>query len=385
MYKIILNKNKRESELNDDSHYMLNRYDIVSSFGVSLSSTYLEFSPDISEVRRSDNLGSYPSAFAFTSTLLSSITLELKSAGMKDNYLSFGILIYDKITSANLSSCIGKIEFSWGLVDQRNNVQPSEIWEQGMLVRKNRSLVQGDILSLYLDLRHQEDEDDGNNGYCHLLLNENIIHTICNLDVSQSYVFACTICPDYVVKIIPKDLRNLVNESEDVVQFIPPTVIPRTRSQEEDFLRIESLLRNADAYNNSDYDSVPRSIVHQNSVDRLLNQHIAGTLIDNPYEDVITSSNVNGSVRIPVPDTFPRQMGLLERPSIPFGRMSPNSSSSTRTASNNNSNTSNNKKKDTSNDDDIDVEKDVDTMSKSENNLCCICLENAKCVVFIPW
>lgn len=138
-------------ELNNN---LYNKYEVVTSFGVSLSSSYLEFSPDTSEVRRVNSSGCYPAAFAFNTTLLSSITIELTTASKRDSYFSFGIVVYDNMPSAELETCVGKIYSSWGILDRRNNLQPSEIWEEGKLVRKNRSLEEGDRLSLFLDLRY---------------------------------------------------------------------------------------------------------------------------------------------------------------------------------------------------------------------------------------
>jgi len=133
----------------------------------------------------------------------------MQTAPRRDNYISFGFAVYDRIPSAELGTCFGKIPFTWGIVDRRNTLQPSEIWADGNIIQKAETFQQGDELSMIFDAQNSI-------GSCKLFINKKLIYTFGPLDSDLLYVYGCTVCPDHQITIIERELTQIeVNQSEE--------------------------------------------------------------------------------------------------------------------------------------------------------------------------
>eukprot|EP01034_Spumella_vulgaris_P029693 gene29693-36783_t len=158
----------------------------------------------------------YPTAYVQCHTLLCSINVDLVSAPRREGFFCFGLLARDAAEcniAPDLNDGIGRVVHSWGIVDRRNNTEPSGLYVEGRYVGHARSLAQGDRLSMLLDVRNTATIDGGQ---CHLLLNDTVIHIFTGLSSSHNlqYMFGASLCPGYAVSLRDDcDVRQLVENS----------------------------------------------------------------------------------------------------------------------------------------------------------------------------
>jgi hypothetical protein len=302
----------------DDSNYLLEGLSSESSLHIrnkwdpGISSVFLQFSHSNLSVHRDNLLGCYPSALLECGSCYAAVTMHMERAPRRDNYLSFGIAVYDRIPSAELGACLGKIPFTWGIVDRRNNLQPSEIWAEGHIVQKYRPLQEGDDIVMIYDGRISI-------GACKLFLNNSLVYTFGPLDAKMDYVFGCTVCPDHAVTILDRGIEALDDRAE------------------------------------ADEDGMDR---HNHTIVYGTNNSTSSSRNERTAESPQTRRPTD---QPPVPELFPRDMRLLGQTEKKKGPRPENRC--------------------------VDPPKAPPSITEEENaasKLCCICLENPKCVVLLP-
>ena len=342
---------EHDSSDEDDNLTLTNNNlkEIISTWDTTLSSVFLEFSTSGKTVKHSNLLGNFPSALCESSAPLSCVTFLIDYAPRRDNYISFGVAAYDRIPSAEIGECFGKLPFTWGIIDRRNNLQPSEIWFEGNMVRRARSLQEEDEISFVLDLR----EEIGN---CKIYLNKLLLYTFGPIDSSQRYVLGSTVCPAHTVLIVPRDAFSFDVPTDD---------------WSEDALRSEDDPYNADVaaqlFGQSSASTSMRStattIRSTNGVALTRERDdLIPVLLQSQSEPQLASqpqphSQSQSTLQPPVPEIFPREMRLLDRGTNSSKKMKPRPENRC---------------------------VDLSEANSSDSKLCCICLENLKCVVLMP-
>merc|ERR1711918_36109 len=116
------------------------------------------FTTDMTEGYRPGSIGINP-AVLVPVPFVSSYSLEitLVAAPMRQNYFSFGISefpfpsegsgLFGKHSSVNYGNL--------GIIDRRNNDEPSEVWFSGRCVGKYRSLTTGDNLKATVNSKYE--------------------------------------------------------------------------------------------------------------------------------------------------------------------------------------------------------------------------------------
>lgn len=303
--------------------------EILTSWDTTLSSVFLDISLSGDTASHNNYLGNYPAALCESVVAQNvCITFLLDYAPRRDNYISFGVAVYDKIPSAELGECFGKLPFTWGLVDRRNTLQPSEIWAEGNIVGIARSLQEKDEISYVLDIRQEI-------GYCKLYLNKALLYTFGPMEADHRYVLGTTICPSYKVTIIP---RNAFNYGEEEINN-----------------------DNNISYSSSDNNPINDSNLseqqynHSSHQESFLLQTSSTTFVNPSLSADIQPRSPIPSIQPPVPEIFPRDLNLLEQVS------------------------KTSKKKPRPENRCVEA-----PSSEADTKTCCICLENPKCVVLMP-
>ncbi len=292
-----------------------NTLHIVTEWSLLVShSCSLRFSPNCSSVSPASSDGHFPAALALCSGLLVALTVEMTRAPRRDSYFSFGLVAVPSDISSpfEVSGCIGKMPQTWGVADRRNNSQPAVVFAQGLSVGSMRSLVEGDQLSLYLDLRNHS--PGFNAGLCHLLLNGERVHTFSGLSCMAQYAAGCTLCQDHCASLLDVDITEYVisEESRGAEPDLEGDLLPDTASD------------------------------------------------DMSSAEAAVTANAGRSAPTPAPAFFPRQMNVLARPPPKPAVEEPVGDCATESC---------------------------DSKPKTapdDSRLCCICLDEVKCVVLMP-
>ena len=304
--------------------------EIISFWDYTLSSAFLDITVPGHTASHNNYLGNYPSALCESAAQYVCVTFLLDYAPRRDNYISFGVAVYDKIPSAELGESFGKLPYTWGLVDRRNTLQPSEIWAEGNIVGLANSLQEKDEISYVLDTRHDI-------CCCKLYLNKTLFYTFGPMEADNRYVMGSTICPSYKVTIVPRDAFQYddVDDINNTISFV--------NSDNNPF--------NDSILSNQQYDHLsyrPSLLPISSPTAATTTTTTATTTGGQPYSPI-------PSAQPPVPDIFPRDMNLLEQIS------------------------KTSKKKPRPENRCIEA-----PASETDAKSCCICLENPKCVVLMP-
>eukprot|EP01036_Dinobryon_divergens_P022086 gene22086-30321_t len=298
--------------------------EIISYWDITLSSAFLDISVSGDTASHNNYLGNYPSALCESAVAqYVCVTFLLDYAPRRDNYISFGVAVYDKIPSAELGECFGKLPFTWGLVDRRNTLQPSEIWAEGNIVGIARSLQEKDEISFVLDTRHEI-------GNCKLYLNKALLYTFGPMEADHRYVLGSTICPSYKVAIIPRNAFHY-GEEDDINNYN----ISYESSDNNNFSNDSNLF-------DQQYD---HSSLQPSLSTTILNTILTDTSLSADIQPLSPISNSQP----PVPEIFPRDLNLLEQ-------VSKTSKKKPRPEN-----------------------RCIEAPSEADTKTCCICLENPKC------
>lgn len=355
-------------------------FQILEMWSVQHSqSESLEFSDCGKCVQRKGNHGYYPFALSSCHTLLSCVTIELETAAKKDNYLSIG---FTSLDGAEITNSLGKLPSTWGIIDRRNNSQPSEIWGNGRFLARADSLVQGDRVSIYLDTR--QTTNHSKNGNAVLLINGKIVYRFEEIPSEPRYRVGAVLCQGHKLRIVPVDCRSLLSSSterreDNHEELLSDQDIPRRMNNRIIITSSDNNL-STDSGDVNDFE-LGRSSINDDS--DLVEQNIQSDSLVDLRERAI-----------PVPVSFPRSMNLLTpvrpQPSPSMAAATSNTNSDHQEIPwylSESNETTENMETVVKEIPSVATEKKEPTSSSikhEDSNLCCICMEENKCVVLLP-
>lgn len=211
------------------------RKSIVTQWDMELSSPLLDYSFDMTSALRHGSVGSQPAAMAPIPSKRCCFSVRLEEAPRRNNLFSFGLAAWSPDSGMvtgllnGTERCFGKTSKSWGLWQQRNTLNPIEVWSDGrkctLALNHQRTLHEGDVLSLGVDLSA---------GLANIRVNNHVWYTFSDLDKDVDYVCGVTVCNDHKVVIIGRDFP--LPSAEEALVSLSDTLFssssdpPRSRS-----------------------------------------------------------------------------------------------------------------------------------------------------------
>lgn len=170
-----------------------------------MSSPVLDYSSDAASAIRRGNVGNYPAAFVAGGTMNVCLSIKLDEYPKRAGLFSFGFTVLcpqSKILTGLTSSderVFGKSLLSWGIVDNRSNNTACEIWGNNQKCCTCRTLFEGDVLSIRLDIFR---------GVASLQLNGSEIYTFQDVIKKEQFIFGSILPVDHKVTIVERDIAD---------------------------------------------------------------------------------------------------------------------------------------------------------------------------------